>query len=123
MTCCDFTSTIARCAGRPGTHGEVVTSTSELSWLKASTPIAGSKVATTEPSETRWTTVDEADPACPDIDMVEFTAVNRVSALAIRFDGWLAMVLCERILPVDSCMTHISDGHAMTVRTRIAWSC
>src|ERR1700674_1437788 len=123
MSCSDFTSTMARCAGWPWIDGEVVTSSSELSWLNASTPMAGSRVATAEPSDTRCTRVEADDPACPDVDMVEFTAVNRVSRLAIRLDGLSAIALWEGILPGHSCMTHLPDGEAMTVRTRIAWSC
>src|SRR3981189_1603555 len=112
--------------GCPPTHGVEGTSASELSPLKARTPIEGASLITTDRSKTRRMTVFGAfGPSC-EVDLLEFSAIKVASALPTMLDksgvASGAYVLCETVLPSEIRMTQSSAGQAVFVRTMMARS-
>src|SRR5450759_876547 len=111
--------------GVPPAHGVVLRRTSESSLLKASTPMVGASLITTDWSETRRMIVDGAVcPCCGTTDWLEFSAIKVESLLATTLakSSGVAYVLRDVTLPLDSCTTKSSEGQMLTLLTTIASS-
>src|SRR5258708_479720 len=83
-------STTSSMAGAPAINGAVLTSSDELSPLKARIPTVGSSVVMTDRSDARRMTVWVAAFADWPEDSAEFSAMRFASRLAVTFATWPA---------------------------------
>src|SRR5258708_30976763 len=98
-------------AGAPAINGAVLTSSDELSPLKARIPTVGSRVVMTDRSDARRMTVWVAAFADWPEDSAEVSAMRFASRLAVTFATWpAAYVRFWRIGPSVIRTTHYFVG-------------